>query len=332
MLRLLEPHEINQVLHANFDIWAPGLDRSRYRHYQWWQLRSPWGRRHISYLGYFSESNELQASCKLYRFEYQAHSRFLKVGGIGAVFVDKKHRGRSYGLKMLELLAEECRAQGYDALILNSDIDPEYYEKLGYYLFDYETFSVDLSDQFLRASIRHLDSISDPHLNETFSVRPVENPDFAEMCRHHGRWLANQKFGLKRSTEYWQYKIDKERYLQKHSKLNWPRQDIVTDNYGQFTGGYALVEQSGRFLRVLEVIGPERVRNSLWSQIFSLAQRRQIKTVRGWSIMAPPVKGLNFHMRDWSYPMICPLKEELVEEVLDWTDLEPPPILELDHF
>lgn len=332
MLRLLEPFEINQVLADNFSIWSPGLDRTRYRHYQWWQFKTPWGRRHLQYYGHFEEAGKLAASCKRYDFEWAARTKTYRIAGIGAVFVPQRNRGKSYGLEMLKEMAELCGAEGYDAIFLNSDIDPAYYAKLGYHLFDASSFSIKTTDEWLASAIKELDSLVDNSLDESFSIRSVVDADFAEMCRHHKRWLRDRNYGLIRSEDYWRYKVGRELYLFQNSRLRWPKMDIMTDNYGEFNSGYALFEQAGEYLRVLEVIGKESVRNSLWAQILRLAKRRKIATLRGWKVMAPPLKHLNFSKRDWSFPMICPLKEEHAEEMISWTKQHPPNMLELDHF
>lgn len=331
-MRLLEAREINQVLSENFSIWSPGLDRSGYRHYQWWQLRTPWGRRNLQYFGLVSEDGRVLASCKRYKFSYSSRGRKFRFAGIGAVWVSEANRGKSYGLKLLKELAEQSKQEEFDALILNSDIDPAYYERLGYHLFDASSFSIKVNQSWLRASIKELDANSDRTLDESFNIRSPSSADIAEMCRHHRRWLSRQQFGMSRSEDYWNFKVGRERYLFKHSRLNWPKMDIITDNYGKYRGGYALIEQSGEFLRVLEVIGSHFVRSSIWSQILRLAERRKIGTIRGWKIMAPPLKDVPFHKRDWSFPMICPLQNEFADEFVSWTESDPPTILELDHF
>lgn len=332
MLRLLEAHEIDRVLKDNYKIWSPGLDRARYRHYQWWQMLHPWGRRNLEYFGFFTPDGKLAASCKRYCFKYQSRGRVYNVAGIGAVFVEEDLRGNSYGLKMLEEIARLSQKEGYDALLLNSDIDPAYYQRIGYYLFDAGAFNVSLSRDWLRSSIKQMDALSDRGLDESFVVRSVTAPDIAEMCKHHQRWLSRMSYGFKRSSDYWSYKLGRELYLFEHSKLNWPKLDIITDNYGKYMGGYALVEQSGPYMRVLEVIGPEPIKASLWGQILRLAERRQARSLRAWKLVAPPLKGLNFYKRDWSFPMICPLKKELEDEMLSWLHIDPPSMLELDHF
>jgi len=332
VLKELEPREINKVLSANHSIWSPGLDRTRYRHYQWWQLNHSWGRRNLRYFGFFEGSSQVLASCKRYKLRFQSRGKVFSIAGIGAVFVDESKRGQSYGQKMLGEMADLCRQEDYDGILLNSDIDPAYYEKLGYHLFEADTFAVDLSPAWLNRSIRQLDSLSDISLDENFVVRDLAHADIAEMIRHHKRWLASVPYGMLRSEEYWHYKLGRERYLREHSSLNWPNLSIITDNYGQFTGGYALVEQSGSYMRVLEVVAPERIFNSLWSQILRLAQRRKITRLRGWRKIAPPLTGLKISSRDWSFPMICPLKQELADTFRSWIEILPTCMLELDHF
>ncbi len=331
MLRRLEAFEINQVLKSNFKIWSPGLDRTVYKHYQWWQFESDWGRRNLKYFGYFEAGSKVLASCKLYRFEYVSAGRVYKIAGIGAVFVPEEERGKSYGLKMLAGMAELANDAGYDALFLNSDIDPDYYRRLGYKLFDASGWAVKLSDDWLRSAQKELEALCDKNFDESFNIRALRDSDFDEMCKHHRRWLARMRFGLRREEDYWRFKLGRESFLYRHSALNWPKLDIISDNFGKFHGGYALIEQSGSFLRVLEVIGPERVQASLYCQILRLAKRRNISTLRGWKVVAPPVKGLKFHARTWSFPMICPLKSELAPLISAWTESEPPTMLELDH-
>lgn len=332
-LRKLEAFEINKVLDQNFDFWSPGLSRERYRHYQWWQLRNAWGRRRLSYYGLFSPQDLLVASCKLYSLDYVARAQSYKIAGVGAVFVPESLRGHAYGIRLLEQIADYARAEGFAAILLNSDIEPEYYARLGYVAFDARTFSVQLNAQWLKWATEHVEKMADPELDETFSIRPVEAADIREMCRHHARWLSKQAYGLRRNDDYWRFKIMRERYLFEHSALNWPQQTFVADNYGEHAGGYAIVEQSGPYLRVLEVIGEERIAYSLWSQIFRLAARRNARVLRSWASMAPPLPGqLLFTERDWSIPMILPLRDELSLIFKGWAKANPPPLLELDHF
>lgn len=332
MLRRLEDREINQVLAENFDIWSPGLDRSTYRHYQWWQMHSAWGRRNLHYLGLLSTDGKILASCKLYNFLFCSRGREYKMAGVGAVFVADANRGKGYAGQMMNELISFCTSNGFDGMVLNSDIAPEFYERFGFELCDYSSFSIKLSADWLRESIRKLDSLSDRGLDEVFNVRSLKSEDMGEMCRHHRRWLRRQPYGMARDEDYWSYKTGRESFLFQHSRLNWPKLSIIADNYGMFESGYALVEQSGPYLRVLEVIGRPEIFHSIWSEILRLATRHNATFVRGWNVMAPPLPGFTHVERDWSFPMIRALKPEYDELMFKWTEQYPAMFLELDHF
>lgn len=338
MLRQLEEHEINQILRQNFKIWSPGLSEARYLHYQWWQFQTPWGRRNLKYWGLVEGreavggANEVTASCKLYDFSYQSKSQTYRAAGVGAVFVAEENRGRALGRSLLKLLSEHCTNAQYDFMILNSDIDPSYYEALGFDSFEPSAFRITLSKNWLDRAIADLSEICDPFLSESFKVRPVSLRDVEQMVRHHQRWLSAQPYGMMRSDEYLEFKLGRELYLKEHSTLGWPEMDIISVNEGGPVSGYALIEQAGLYLRVLEVIGSTPVRHSLWRQILKIAQLRGINVVRGWAKVAPDIKGLEYHWRDWSVPMIMPLKSEIRDRLLAWTEIWPPAFLELDHF
>ena len=332
VIRPLQEREINQVLGQNYKLWSPGLSPARYLHYQWWQLLHPWGRRHLKYWGYFNDAGELLASAKLYNFRQAYRGGTLRAAGIGAVFVPENRRGEKSGQILLAELIEHCKKEEFDIMLLNSDIDPAYYQRFGFLLFEPSVFRIIPDPQWLRYAIKRMDALCDPELNESFRVRRASIKDVHEIARHHARWLVNQEHGMLRSDDYMEFKLGKELYLAEHSSLGWPRMDIITDNEGQHIGGYALVEQAGLFLRVLEIIGPESIRNSLWGQILRLAQKREIGMIRGWAKSAPPLRGVEYDHRDWSLPMILSLRPELNEKCLEWTKLKPPCMLELDHF
>ena len=333
VLHLLEENEINQVLGQNFGIWSPGLTQARYLHYQWWQLQIPWGRKNLKYFGYAANSEgKVLASCKLYNLGYQSKSRVYKAAGIGAVFVAEQDRGNAAGQNLLRELAMHCKSADYDFMILNSDIDPAYYERLGFRSFEPSAFRVEVDKQWLLKATDELKTLSPPLQQVKVKIRPVTLKDVEEMVRHHQRWLASQPYGMRRSDDYMEFKLGRELYLKEHSKLGWPQMDIISVNEAQANGGYALIEQAGKYLRVLEVIAPESVRVCLWLQILKVAELRGTKVIRGWSKAAPPVKGVEHLMRDWSFPMVLPLKDDICEQLLSWTELKPPCLLELDHF
>lgn len=316
------------ILHDNFQQWSPGLKRGRYYHYQRWQYALPWARRHLSYWA-LAQDCEVLSSCKLYEMEFHSRSRNFAVAGLGAVFTAERNRGRGMALRLLEQMIELSRERSFDAVMLNSDIDPAYYQRVGFQLLSSNDFAIRPTEDYVKTSTKELERRFSSGRDELCIIRELGLDDIDTMVRHHARWLKQRPYGVIRSTQYWSFKLSRERYLHKHSALAWPKQEIITLNFGEPDGGYALFEQGTKSIRVLEVIGSEETCHSLWVQLLRLCLRRKITLLRGWEGCRPDdLKGLQISPRVWSRPMILPLNDALQE----WVSIAPCPLLELDHY
>jgi hypothetical protein len=150
-----------------------------------------------------------------------------------------------------------------------------------------------------------------------------------QMVRHHRRYLERQPYGLVRSESYWQYKVRRTLYRLPFVEDVAPP-ELMTLNIDSNEGGYALFEQSGKILRVLEVIGSEETRDILWRNILRNGLLRRVHLVRGWDSAGPSFRQ---HVRytersDWARPMLLPINPATER----WLDFDVCPLLELDHF
>ncbi|HEY9715775.1 MAG TPA: hypothetical protein V6C72_20040, partial [Chroococcales cyanobacterium] len=111
-------------------------------------------------------------------------------------------------------------------------------------------------------------------------------------------------------------------------------------------GGYAIIEQGGATLRVLEVIGSERAQVSIWGELLTRAVKVGAKRIRGWEglvrnfapsyLLKPAIPrdlvnlfdSVHSGEREWGIPMILPLRSDLEGLSVEF----PCPLLELDHF
>jgi predicted acetyltransferase len=320
---------VQSILKDNYEIWSAGLGKNQYYHYIYQHLTCPWGRKNLSYFA-LRKKNEVLASCKLYNLEFQAYNKTYKVGGLGAVFTPERHRCEGYGSTLIEKMVEKCRRQDYDALFLFSDIEPEFYVRLGFEPLGHEEFRIGLANKDVVAAIS-----SDPGFIEdadSMDSALLELDQVPMMVSHYSRWLPARSYGVKRSPDYWHYKLWKEKYLLEHSKANRPQLELVTVNAGQSSGGYAIYEQSPEVLRVLEIVGSEPAVESLWRHILATALLVKVSMVRGWESLTPslpgPVRGVKYQPRKWAFPMMLCLNRQ----VESWLEKSPCPVLELDHF
>ncbi|HEY9730675.1 MAG TPA: GNAT family N-acetyltransferase [Drouetiella sp.] len=333
-IALADWSDILTVLRESYQIWSPGLRKDEYQEYIWRQINHPWARRNYKFF-VLKHSSRIVASCKLYTVQLAYRGKCYQFGGIGAIYTLKAHRGNGYGSEIVKDAVDYCFNNEYDGCILFSDIDPEFYERLGFTEFGSADFSAHLPRDYVVSEYAPV------------NVAYVESSDVATMVALYSKWQRSQPFAFQRNDLYLHYKLSRERFLAEHSTLAWPKLEITyaTEN-GKHTG-YALTERGGKNLRVLELVGPESVRRQLWNDLVNNAIAQRMHKIRGWEAVATDLfpgfrleslldkkvtEGRTFppltsSQRAWGHPMYMPF--ESVLETL--TEYFPCPILELDH-
>lgn len=123
---------LEQILSESHGIWSDGLTREAYGRYNAAQLRTAWGARHLHRLALVDEDGTLLSSAKRYLFEARLDDRSIQVVGIGAVFTPEIARGRGHARRIVHEIATAAARDGADLALLFSEIDPVYYETLGF--------------------------------------------------------------------------------------------------------------------------------------------------------------------------------------------------------
>ncbi|MBS1954017.1 MAG: GNAT family N-acetyltransferase [Cyanobacteria bacterium SZAS-4] len=333
-IALAEWSDILTVLHETYDLWSPGLRKDEYQEYIWRQMNEPWARRNYKFF-VLKKDAKVVCSCKLYTVSLSRKGKRYQIGGLGAIYTMKKARGNGYASEIIREVVEYCFNNSYDGTILFSDIDPLFYERLGFIEFGSADFGAHLPKN-------QLISEYEPH-----AVTYVEASDVPEMISIYAKWLRTQPFGFHRSELYLKYKLGRERYLADHSTLAWPRLEITYAEENGTKTGYALTERGGHNLRVLELVGSEQARRQLWSKLVENAIAQRMHKLRGWESVATDLfpgfrlekilndestqgrtfAPLTYSQRTWGRPMFMPFLDELD----DLFEYFPCPILELDH-
>jgi hypothetical protein len=93
-----------------------------------------WAKENLASWALIDESGRCLSSCESFRVESDFRGQKGLTFGIGSVFTGPSLRGRGYARIMLEQLERElaARERGLQAFYLFSDIDTNYYTKLGY--------------------------------------------------------------------------------------------------------------------------------------------------------------------------------------------------------
>lgn len=329
-VELLIPGEwsdIQSVLRDSHAIWSSGLDKSTYYEYIWWQMNHRWSRRHYQYF-VAKTGDDVVASIKLYTLRAFSRHQEFKIGGIGAVYTPRIHRGHDYARQLLEAIHDYCEDEDYDAMLLHSDIGLDFYAELGYEPLGACEFYIWLP----AADSEYKTPLPDLGEDESarYSLGSVELSMVPYMVRHYRRWRERQPFAMDRDEDYWHYKLARERYVSERSRKQFvPTEILMTKDPDEADGGYALFERSAKVLRVLEVVGSDERQESLWRHLLRLANLWGIGVIRGWEAAAPIfIKGVRFVPRDYSLPMILPFNPVVAK----WQEPLPCPLFELDHF
>jgi len=122
---------LNQILDATHNLWHEGLSRHAYGRYFAAQLATSWGRAHLHRTA-LVDGDEVLASAKLYDLTGVSDRQTIRVAGLGAVFTQPAHRGRGAARELLTRMLDRAAAAGADVALLFSEIDPEYYARLGF--------------------------------------------------------------------------------------------------------------------------------------------------------------------------------------------------------
>jgi predicted N-acetyltransferase YhbS len=131
-LRIADGDALARVLEESHGIWADGLSRQAYVKYNLAQGRTPWGSRHLRRFVLLDGKDEVLSSAKRYDLRARLDGRPIKVVGIAAVFTPEQKRGRGYGRALIEQLLEAAELEGAELAMLFSEIDPDYYEAVGF--------------------------------------------------------------------------------------------------------------------------------------------------------------------------------------------------------
>ncbi len=327
-LEIANAQDILTILRQNYGTWSAGLNQEQYRDFMQAQLQQPWSRSNFRYL-VARNGDAILSSCKLYTFDFQSRGQVYKVGGIGAVFTPENERGKGHAIDMLESVIDLAEDESFDALLLFSDIDPLFYERLGFELLPDNEFHIWTNTPQFEEWVRSGPEFVQDLPGRYPELSPATEALADDMVSHYRRYLPTRPYGLVRNEHYWRYKLNRSLY-RCHIVPNFPALEVLTLDLGSCRGGYAMFEEGGQILRVLEVIGSEETRARLWRQLLRTAVLRGVHLVRGWEAAAPDFqRGIRYMERsDWARPMLLPLNEDTDA----WLDLDCCPLLELDHF
>ncbi|HEY3382952.1 MAG TPA: GNAT family N-acetyltransferase [Vicinamibacterales bacterium] len=122
---------LDEILDETYPLWGEGLDRRAYAKYNEAQLRTPWGATRLTRVA-LVENGRVLSSAKRYDLGLRMDGQETRLIGIGAVFTPGEMRGLGYATELIRRVLEGAAGEGFGHAMLFSEIDPRYYERLGF--------------------------------------------------------------------------------------------------------------------------------------------------------------------------------------------------------
>jgi predicted N-acetyltransferase YhbS len=229
---------LERILNDTHPVWGEGLDREAYGKYNEAQLRTAWGSRHLQRLA-FVDDGELLSTAKRYDLEAVVDGQRVRMIGLGAVFTPLAMRGRGYAAELLRLMLQSAADEGFGLALLFSEIDPRYYEHLG----------------FRRVPVNQVSLAVRPGRRPgppMISMRSGDYGDLASIVDMNASQRDGFRFSLHRDREYAQHAITKKRLLAACGRPGHRHVEFFVIEEGGRAAAYVVLLEVGEHLMITE--------------------------------------------------------------------------------
>jgi predicted N-acetyltransferase YhbS len=190
---------VGPILDATYDLWHDGLSRDAYARLWRAQRATPYGRQYLTRWA-LTDGDTVLSSAKLYRFGATLDGRSVNVAGIGAVFTPAAHRGRGHASDLIERLTAHAAADGAELAMLFSEIEPAFYERLGFTVVPITELTVRVVEDTRRGAPMTM-------------VRVGDDRDLAAIAAMDTQRARPFRFHLDRGVEWLRFAMTRKRLL-----------------------------------------------------------------------------------------------------------------------
>ena len=293
---VLDPEAVDRVAAQTYHQWGGERDRDTHRARIGEQLSRGDGR--LQYVG-LVEGGDVLASLKRHRLALDTPKGTVDAVGIGALFTPPSLRGRGLSTTLLGEVLAEARTEACGAALLFSDVDPSFYERLGFVRLPSVTWSCPVRALPAQAALGRC--VTD---------------DLARLCAwrrrsYQGAWLRSH-----RTPASWRFGA--------WSNAAGPAHVIGSERAPR---GYVVARRArDDVLWVDDAAADEPL--ILWACLGEMGRAVGARTVAGW-LRADMVEGpFVAQVRSRCIPMLAPLDETTMAGLDSWRAH----FSSLDHF
>ncbi len=256
------------------EVWGGGVDLDAYVR---WRVESVQHNRATWFVGCLAGRVVTSLGC--YPLRFRLCGTIEPGMAIGAVHTVPAHRGRGYAPQLIRWVEEYQQQRGTKLSLLYSDIDPDYYARLGYRIC---SSWHGRADQSSAAELL----ASPPPESSGFKLLPSSAPDQWEMLADfYQQYHSGFAISISRNADYWKYLLAKDR-----DDLFFWLHDSASNRRG-----YVRVGPDGNLWKIRDVGLDERCPNglrTLLSELIRAGRARGVESISGWLPDKPAVRAL----------------------------------------
>ena len=279
----LEPEAVATAARQAHALW--GGDRTVEQHVADTFEQLERGHDLLRFVGLRDRSGALVCSLKRYDAVLSTPSGAVRTVGIGALFTTPEQRRRGHANRLVRIVMEQARSAGYGAALLYSDIDPRFYERMGYVLLPHPTWIAKTPDL--------------PPM-DAFAVRPID--DAGQLLAIHERSFEPNWVRMRRNGASWALATWRQRQAKTWLLIEQEREV-----------GYIIASKHDDLLWVVDeaMLEPQKSAERLWATLRKLAVQEGAARIAGW--LRPDHAGGPFAAspRSCCIPMVAPLDARL---------------------
>jgi GNAT superfamily N-acetyltransferase len=229
---------LDRILDDTHTLWGEGLDRKAYAAYNRAQLGTPWGATHLARVA-LVDDGQLLASAKRYDLLTGLDGQPVRTLGLGAVFTPAPLRGRGHASELLRRMLDSAAEEGFGLAVLFSEIDPRYYEHLG----------------FRRLPINQVSLSVRPGRRAGPPAIPMRSGDFGDLrsiVEMNATQCGDYRLGLRRDADYVRHAITKKRLLAACGQPGHRHVEFFVVEEGGRAAAYVVLLEVGEFVMITE--------------------------------------------------------------------------------
>ena len=282
-LTVARDDQLESIYRESHALWGSGLSAEDYLGL-WRELTdTEWARRHAGMYVWHDDAGQVLSSVKLYRPELRVGDRVCRATIISALFTPSAHRGCGHASRLVEAVLAHAHERGDPLALLFSDIDPEFYRRLGF--------------RALPAQEQWGTLPTDPCPPAGWSLRPRVGPDLAAISCAHLESGRSRPLAMIRDAHHWSFlDVRSSRFFERLDDPRLTYRQQIALRGEEFAGYLITVEGRGEW-NVREVGAVEGSPGTMATILRLGAQQTQAARLRGFYGWLPP--GVAEQLPDW---------------------------------